>query len=92
VAGLAARVVEAQARRARHDTAGALDVLREATNAASDADPAYPEALFDLAALYTATQKHRSALRLLEELKDLAPDFRTVDVDARIRGLQMLGR
>ncbi len=90
--GLGARVVEAQCLRAQADVAGALEVLREATNDASDRDAAYPEALFDLAGLYTATQKHRSALRLLEELRDLAPTFRRADVDARIRGLQMLAR
>jgi tetratricopeptide (TPR) repeat protein len=90
--GLAARVVHAQAHRANDDLAAALDVMREATNDASDADPAYPEALYELAGLYTATQKHRSALRLLEELRDLAPHHRPGDVEARIRGLQMLSR
>jgi tetratricopeptide (TPR) repeat protein len=90
--GLAARVVEAQAHRGRNDVNSALQVMREATNAASDADPAYPEALYELAGLYTATQKHRSALRLLEELRDLAPSHRSGDVEARIRGLQMLSR
>jgi tetratricopeptide (TPR) repeat protein len=90
--GLAARVVEAQALRAMSELARALDVLREATNAAPEDDPAYPEALFDLAGLYTATQKHRSALRLLEELADIAPDFRKDEVIARVRGLQLLNR
>lgn len=92
VGGLAARVVESQALRSMNDISGALEVLREATNDASDSDPAYPEALFDLASLYTATQKHRSALRLLDELRDLAPDFRPGDVEARRRGLQMIAR
>ena len=30
--------------------------------------------------------------KLLEELRDLAPDYRRVDVEARIRGLQMIAR
>jgi len=90
--GLEARVVEAQAHRAMSDLSGALEVLREATNDAAESDPAYPEALFDLAGLYMATQKHRSAQRLLEELRDLAPQFRTGDVEARLRGLQLLVR
>lgn len=90
--GLEARVVEAQAHRACNNIPSALEVMREATNDASDADPAYPEALYELAGLYTATQKHRSALRLLEELRDLAPHHRASDVEARIRGLQMLAR
>ncbi|MBM4391497.1 MAG: tetratricopeptide repeat protein [Deltaproteobacteria bacterium] len=90
--GLEARIVEAQARRAQSDLSGALEVLREATNDASESDPAYPEALFDLAGLYTATQKHRSALRLLEELRDLAPEFRSAEVESRLRGLQLLAR
>ncbi len=90
--GLEARVVEAQARRAMNDLGKALDVLREATNDAAEDDPAYPEALFDLAGLYMATQKHRSAQRLLEELRDLAPQYRTGEVEARLRGLQLLVR
>lgn len=91
-AGLLARVIEAQALRGQGDVARALEVLREATNDAADTDPDYPEALFELAGLYTATQKHRSALRLLEEVRDLAPTFRTADVVARIRGLQLVAR
>lgn len=90
--GLGARVVEAQARRALSDLSGALEVLRKATDDAAETDADYPEALFDLAGLYTATQKHRPALRLLEELRDLAPDFRPADVEARRRGLQLLTR
>jgi tetratricopeptide (TPR) repeat protein len=90
--GLEARVVEAQAHRACNDIAAALEVMREATNDASDADPAYPEALYELAGLYTATQKHRSALRLLEELRDLAPSHRAAEVEARIRGLRLMTR
>lgn len=89
---LDARVVEAQAHRACNDIAAALEVMREATNDASDADPAYPEALYELAGLYTATQKHRSALRLLEELRDLAPSHRAAEVEARIRGLRLMTR
>jgi len=92
LSGLGARVIEAQAWRVANDVSRALEVLREATNDAADTDEAYPEALFELAGLYTATQKHRSALRLLEELRDLSPGFRTVDVEARIRGLQMIAR
>ncbi len=90
--GLGARVVEAQARRALNDVSGALDVLRSATDDAAETDADYPEALFELCGLYTATQKHRPALRLLEELRDLAPDFRTSEVEARRRGLQLLTR
>lgn len=92
LSGLAARVVEAQAHRVMGDLASSLEVLREATNAAPEDDPAYPEALFDLAVLYSATAKHRSALRLLEELADLAPLFRSDEVEAKIRGLQSLAR
>lgn len=90
--GLEARVIESQAYKVKNDVGRALEVLREATNDASENDPAYAEALFELAGLYTATQKHRSALRLLEELRDLAPDYRRVDVEARLRGLQMIAR
>ncbi|MFZ5475350.1 MAG: tetratricopeptide repeat protein [Myxococcota bacterium] len=88
--GLDARVLYAQALRGVGEVGRALDILREATNEASDTDPGYTDALFELSALYTATGKHRSAIRLLEELKDLDPDFRTVEVDARMRGLQKL--
>lgn len=87
---LEARVVEALVHRGAGDLSRAMDVLRDATNGAAEEDPAYPEALFELAGLYTETQKHRSAQRLLEELSDLFPDYRPVDVKARLRGVQLV--
>lgn len=87
---LEARVLTAQALRARGDAVGALDALRDATNEASESDEGYPEALFELSGLYSATGKHRSAVRLLEELADIAPAFRPKDVQARIAGLSRL--
>lgn len=90
--GLAARVVEARCLEALGDPAGSLDMLREATSEAADTDPAYPEAIFDLAGLYSLTQKTRAALRLLEELRDLAPAYRSAEVDVRLRGLKAFGR
>ncbi len=92
-ASLEADVLRAQAMRGVGELPRAVDALREAVNAASEDDPAYGEALFELAALYTATAgKQRSALRLLEELRDLHPDYRTTEVEARIRGLQRVTR
>lgn len=88
--GLEARVVYAQAIRGLGDSIRALEVLREATNEAGEDEPGYLDALFELAALYTVTGKHRSALRLLEEVKDLDGGYRTTEVDARMRGLQKL--
>lgn len=90
LATLEARVVEALVHRGAGDLSRAMDVLRDATNNAAEDDPAYPEALFELAGLYTETQKHRSAQRLLEELSDLFPDYRPVDVKARLRGVQLV--
>lgn len=87
---LEARVLAARALRAKGDTARALEALREATNEATESDPGYCEALFELSGLYTATGKHRSAVRLLEELADLDPSFRPKDVQARIAGLSRL--
>ncbi len=87
---LEARVLVAKALRAKGNATGALDALRDATNEARETDPGYAEALFELSGLYTATGKHRSGLRLLEELADLAPDFRPRDVQARMAGLSRL--
>lgn len=87
---LGARVVEAQALRGLGKIGEAVEVMREASNEASEDDPAYADALFELSGLYTATGKHKSALRLLEELADLFPDYRSQDVAARSKGLQKL--
>lgn len=83
-------VLRAQATRGLGDTGGALDILREALNDAAESDPAYSDALFEASALYTATGKHRAAIRLLEELRELDINFRPTDVEARMRGLQRL--
>jgi tetratricopeptide (TPR) repeat protein len=90
LATLEAHVLRAQAIRGLGDVGRALDGLREAVNDAAEADPAYPDALFELCALYTATGKHRAAVRLLEELRDLDPGYRAAEVEARMRGLQKL--
>lgn len=87
---LPARVVYAQALKGLGDTAQAIDVLRDATNDAGESDDGYLDALFELAGLYTLTQKHRAALRLLEEVQDLDASYRTAEVEARIRGLQKI--
>lgn len=87
---LEARVLAARALRGKGDTARALEALREAANEATESDPGYCEALYELSGLYTATGKHRSAVRLLEELADLDPAFRPKDVQARIAGLSRL--
>ncbi len=89
-ATLEGEVLRAQAIRGRGDVVGALDGLRGAVNDAAESDPAYADALFELSALYTATGKHRAAVRLLEELRDLDPSYRSSDVEARLRGLQKL--
>lgn len=85
--GLEARVVEALALRGLGDLGAAIDVLRSATNEADEGDLSYPEALHELAGLYIETGKYRSAIRIVEELSDLAPDFRPTEVTARLRGL-----
>ncbi len=90
VASLDAAVLRAQATRGAGQVAEALEMLRDSVNDALESDPAYCDALFELSALYTATGKHRAAVRLLEELKDLDAGYRTVEVDARMRGLQKL--
>jgi tetratricopeptide (TPR) repeat protein len=87
---LEAAVLRAQAMRGLGDVTGALNHLREERDESDEADPAYAEALFELSALNTAAGKHRSALRLLEELQDLFPDYRSAEVDVRMRGLARL--
>ncbi|MDP2312500.1 MAG: tetratricopeptide repeat protein [Pseudomonadota bacterium] len=90
LATLEAAVLRAQAVRGLGEVTRALDLLREASNDALESDPAYPDALFELSALYTATGKPRAAVRLLEELRDLDGSYRVVEVEARMRGLQKL--
>ena len=87
---LEAAVLRSQATRGLGDTPRALDILREALNDAAESDPAYCDALFEASSLYTATGKHRAAIRLLEELRELDADYRVGEVDARMRGLQRL--
>lgn len=87
---LDASVLRAQAHRGMGDNARAVEILRDSTNDADENDPAYCDALFELSALYTATGKHRAAVRLLEEIRDLDPDYRPAEVDARMRGLARL--
>ncbi len=88
--GLEAAVLRAEAHRGKGEIARALDGLKEAVAEAAEREVAYPAALFELAGLYTSTAKHRLALRTLEELRDLAPEYRVAEVDARLRGLQRL--
>ncbi len=88
--GLEAAVLRAEAHRGKGEIARALDGLKEAVAEAAERDAAYPAALFELAGLYTSTAKHRLALRTLEELRDLAPEHRAAEVEARVRGLQRL--
>jgi tetratricopeptide (TPR) repeat protein len=88
--GLEAAVLRAEAHRGKGELPRALDALKEAVAEAPETDPAYPAALFELAGLYTSTAKHRLALRTLEELRDLAPEHRAAEVEARVRGLQRL--
>lgn len=90
VGSLPAQVIYAQALKGLGDVARAVDVLREATNDAGETDDGYLDALFELSGLYTATGKHRAALRLLEEVQDLDAGYRTSEVEARMRGLQKL--
>ncbi len=85
---LSARLVTALAHKGLGDVNKAVDVLREATNDAAEGDPVYVEALFELAGLYVQTGKQRSALRMLEEVRELDPAFRPDEVDARVRGLR----
>jgi tetratricopeptide (TPR) repeat protein len=88
--GLEATVLRALAYKGLGDASTALNLLRDARDEGDDSDPVYAEVMFELAALIAATGKHRSAMLLLEELRGLFPDFRSTEVDARIRGLARL--
>ena len=87
---LEAKVIQAMALKGMGDAGRALDILREATNEAADTDPGYADALFELSGLYTTGGKARSAMRLLEELQSIEPEYRRGEVEARVRGLQRL--
>lgn len=87
---LGGQVEQARALRGLGRVSEAVEVLREASNDAAESDPDYAEALFELAGLYIQTGKHKAALRLLEELKDLQPQHREGEVRARLRGLSRI--
>ncbi len=89
IPGLPARLVEARALRGL----GQEDRAREILGAALDGarfDPHYLDALWDLADLLLGAGRYQGALTLLEELQGLAPDWRSRDVQNRIRGLRIL--
>ncbi len=88
---LPAVVISALAHKGLGDVNRAVDLLRDATNEAAEGDPAYVEALYELASLYAHTGKQRSAIRLLEEVRELDATFRPDDVETRIRGLKKAG-
>jgi tetratricopeptide (TPR) repeat protein len=88
---LAARILAARALRAMGELPRASSELQGALAEAAEDDPAYAEALFELALLQAATQKLRGARRTLDELLDLAPDFRPADLAALRRALELVG-
>lgn len=88
---LAARILAARALRAMGELPRASSELQGALAEAAEDDPSYAEALFELALLQAATQKLRGARRTLDELLDLAPDFRPADLAALRRALELVG-
>ncbi len=90
VPGLLGRWLEARATAGSGDQKSARLQLREAIDDASEDDPVYPDALFELAGLSLGLGRLRPALRLLEELSDVAPAWRTGEVQAKIRGVRLL--
>ena len=74
------------------DVGTASDRLRGALADSGERDPGYLDALWTLAQLDARLRKSRSALRLIGELSELDPDFRTREVADLKRGVEMLLR
>jgi TolA-binding protein len=55
-----------------------------------EGDPAWPDALFELASLQVKAGRIRQALSLLEELRDDFPSYRPSEIATRLRGLARL--
>jgi hypothetical protein len=84
VEGLAASALLARCRREGGDLAGAFSGLKRSLGDADDEGAGMDEALFEAADLASRVGKHRAALRYLGELSDIAPDFRTEEVEENI--------
>lgn len=87
---LPAVVVLARALRGMGELAPAAERLRSVLAHSAETDPGYLDALFTLAQLDLQTRKTRSALRLVGELQDLDPSYRTQEVADLKRGIEIL--
>ena len=87
---LAAMCIVATAKFELDDLKEARNLIQDAIDDSSEDDPAYPEALWVLAKIYTEQERIRPALRTLNELESIAPGFRTRDVKAWKHGLDLL--
>ncbi len=92
VGGLRATALRALARAGEGDLSGARESLLDAVDEVDEGDPEFPAALFHLAGLSARVGKTRRAIRQLKEVADLAPEFRPVEVQLRLRALEGLER
>ncbi len=90
VPGIRAVALRALCSAGQGELSQAREVLVDAVDDAPERDPELPEALFHLAALSARAQKRRRAIRQLKEVCELAPDFRPVEVQLRLRALEEL--
>jgi predicted Zn-dependent protease len=90
VAGLRGEALRALCLAGLGSLGDAREVLADAADEAEESDAELPEALFHLAALNARARKRRRAIRQLKEVSELAPDFRPVEVQLRLRALEEL--
>jgi len=90
VGTLEAHLVEARCLRGLGQDAQARNVLRDALADADESDPSYPHALFALAEIHARLGRYRPAVHLVEEIRDLAPDWNASEVEDLLRGLKLM--
>ncbi len=90
--GLRVVALRALCRAGRGELGKARGDLVDAVDDADESNPELPEALFHLASLSARSAKRRRAIRQLKEVVELAPHFRPVEVQIRLRALEELDR
>ena len=90
--GLRVVALRALCRAGRGKLGKARGDLVDAVDEVDESNPELPEALFHLAALSARANKRRRAIRQLKEVVELAPHFRPVEVQIRLRALEELDR
>lgn len=83
-------VVQALAARGLGRADSVIGRLERAVQVGGEHHPAYVEAMWELAGAYLVRKKAGNAERLLDEIAQLDPTWRTIEMSARRRGIELL--